>query len=391
MNKADCDAITTAQNLVNSDESNLSVAQASQAIDQSNVNNDKAVLADATKVASDATAITSAQNSMAAGQLRDQQTIDKDNESITNDQNNKTATLAKDQQSIKNAQQQVTNAQLSLETTKNGNAQKTASPLPSDVETDEAQIEQAQAQVASAQQTYDETTLTAPADGTIGSIDEAVGQSVSAGTTSSSGGSSSTGTGSGTSSAFMTLTNLTDLQVVADIDEADSSKVEVGSPATVTLNAITGKEFAAHVIEVADTSTVSSNVVEYQVTFQLDNTDPTIKPGMTASVSVTTDKVDGVLNVVSAAVHSTGGSSYVMVMQPDGSQKQVDVVVGLKGNTTTEISGDLKAGDTVALPTSTVAKSTTSSNTTTNNRTGGGTVVFPGGGGGFGGGFGGRG
>ena len=346
-------------------------------------------------MASDSTAITSAQNSMATGQLRDQQTIQKDQESITNAQNNKTATAVKDQQSIKNAQQQVTNAQLSLATTENGNAQKTASPLPSDVQTDEAQVEQAQAQVATAQQTYDATTLTAPADGTIGAINDTVGETVSAGTTAT--GSGSTGTGSSASSSstsgFITLTNLTDLQVVADIDEADSSKVSVDSPATVTLNAITGKEFAAHVIAIANSSTVSSNVVEYQVTFQLDNTDPAINPGMTASVSVTTGKVDGVLNVTSSAVRTSGGTSYVLVVQPDGTQKQVDVVVGLKGDTTTEISGAIKAGDTVALPAATVPKSSSGSSTTTttNTRLGGGTTVFGGGGGFGGGGFGGRG
>jgi multidrug efflux pump subunit AcrA (membrane-fusion protein) len=110
---------------------------------------------------------------------------------------------------------------------------------------------------------------------------------------------------------------------------------------------------------------------------------------MTANVSVTTGKADGVLNVSSAAVRSAGGSSYVMVMQSDGSQKRVDVVVGLKGDSTTEISGPVKAGDVVTLPTSTVSRSTTSTTSNTNTGRGG----FGGGGGVFipGGGFGGRG
>ena len=131
-----------------------------------------------------------------------------------------------------------------------------------------------------------------------------------------------------------------------------------------------------------------SNVVEYQVTFALDNTNPAVKPGMTASVSVTTAKVDGVLNVTSAAVRTAGGTSYVLVVQPDGTQKQVDVVVGLKGDTTTEIEGAVKAGDVVALPVSTVS-ATTGTTTTRTGTTGvtglgGGAAVF--GGGGFGGG-----
>jgi multidrug efflux pump subunit AcrA (membrane-fusion protein) len=262
--------------------------------------------------------------------------------------------------------------------------------LASTVQTDQAQVEQAQAQVATAKTTLDATALTAPADGTVGTINETVGQTVTAGTTASSTTGSSTSSSSSSSSGFLTLTNLTDLQVVADIDEADASKVVVGAPATVTLNALPTKEFAAHVIAVANSSTVVSNVVDYQITFALDNTDPTIKPGMTAAVTVTTGRADGVLNVTSSAVRTTGGTSYVLVQQPTGAPKQVDVVVGLKGNTTTEISGAVKAGDVVTLPASTVAATTTTrTGTGTTGLGGGGAAVFGGGGAVFGGGGGG--
>jgi multidrug efflux pump subunit AcrA (membrane-fusion protein) len=132
---------------------------------------------------------------------------------------------------------------------------------------------------------------------------------------------------------------------------------------------------------------VSNNVVQYQATLAIDNSDASIKPGMTASVSVTTAKVDGVLNVTSSAVRTAGGSSYLLVMQPGGTQKQVNVVVGLKGNTTTEVSGAVKAGDVVVLPASSVTRST--ANPSTNAPAGGlgGGAVFgggPPGGGGFG-------
>jgi multidrug efflux pump subunit AcrA (membrane-fusion protein) len=341
---------------------------------------------DKLKLQQDSQGATSAQQKLDSDALSWQQKLTSDQDAVTSSRTAQTQGLAKDQQSIKSAQQAISNAQLQEQVTLNNNAQKTAAPQQSQVETDEAQVEQAQASVASNQQTLDATVLTAPADGTIGAINDSVGQTLSAGATgSASSGGSSTGTSSTSSNAFMTLTNLTELQVVANIDEADSSKVSVGSPATVTLNAITSKEFAAHVIAVADSATVSSNVVQYEVTFQLDNTEPAIKPGMTANVSVTTAKVDGVLNVTSSAVRSGVGSSYVLVVQADGTQKQIDVVVGLKGDTTTEISGAVKAGDTVALPATTVSRSTSTSSTTNNNRTGGG-VVLPGGTG-FGGGF----
>ena len=344
----------------------------------------------------DQDAITNASNAQAA-------TLAKDNQAIKNASNAQAATVAKDNQAIKNAQQQLTNAQLSLQSLQNSNAQKTAAPLPADVESNQAAVEQAQVQVTNAQAALDATTLTAPADGTIGAINASVGDTASAGTTSTtatsssgsssgngSGGSGSGGSGSGgnASSGFITLTNLTDLQVAANIDEADAAKVAVDAPATVTLNALPGKIFAAHVIAVADTSTVSSNVVQYPVTLSIDNTNSTIKPGMTANVTVTTSKIDGVLNVASAAVRSAGGTSYVMVMQPDGTQKRVDVVVGLKGDTATEISGAVKAGQIVALPVSTTSSAPRTQPTqTSNNR--GGVGGVGGGGGGLGGGFGG--
>ncbi|HEY5457226.1 MAG TPA: biotin/lipoyl-binding protein [Acidothermaceae bacterium] len=351
-----------------------------------------AVTKDQTTVSNDenASGVTNAENSLAAGELRDQQTIQNDQTAISNAQTAQAQGLAKDQQSITNAQQGVTNAQLSLESTENQNAQKTAAPLASAVQTDQAAIEQAQAQVDTAKTTLDATALVAPAAGTIGAINETVGQTVSAGTTSSASttGSTTGSSSSSSSSAFITLTNLTDLQVVADVDEADASKVVVGAPATVTLNALPTQEFAATVIAVANSSTVVSNVVEYQVTFELNNTNPAVKPGMTASVTVTTAKADGVLNVTSSAVHTAGGTSYVLVRQPDGTQKQVDVVVGLKGDTTTEITGAVKAGDVVVLPATTIATGTGTTGTTTRTGTtglgGGGAAIF-GGGGGFGG------
>jgi multidrug efflux pump subunit AcrA (membrane-fusion protein) len=321
---------------------------------------------------------------LSAGELRDQQTLQKDTDAIASAQTAQAQGIAKDNQSIKNAQQQLTNAGLSLQSTENSNAQKTAPPLASDVQTSQASVEQAQAQVDTAQQALDATALTAPADGTVGAVNDTVGETVSSGNTgNSTTAAATTTTSSSSSSGFLTLTDLTSLQIVANIDEADASKVTVGVPAITTLNALPGKQFASHVIAVANSSTVSNNVVQYQVTLALDTTDATIKPGMTASVSVTTAKADGVLNVTSAAVRTAAGVSYLLVVQPDGTQKQVNVVVGLKGNTTTEVSGAVKAGDTVVLPATTVTRSTAnpSANAPVGGQAGlGGGAVFGGGG-----------
>ncbi len=61
--------------------------------------------------------------------------------------------------------------------------------------------------------------------------------------------------------------------------ESDVTKVKVGQPATVSIDALTGVQLAAHVSSIAPTGTTSSGVVSYAATLTLDQTDPTCVPG----------------------------------------------------------------------------------------------------------------
>ena len=84
--------------------------------------------------------------------------------------------------------------------------------------------------------------------------------------------------------------------------ESDISKVKVGQPATVTLDALPGVELAAHVSsDLAGRYDLSSGVVSYNATLTLDQNDSQVKPGMSASASVITGQASGV-TVPNAAV-----------------------------------------------------------------------------------------
>ena len=75
--------------------------------------------------------------------------------------------------------------------------------------------------------------------------------------------------------------------------ESDISKVHVGQPATVTLDALAGVELAAHVSSISLVGTTSSSVVSYDATLTLDQNDSRVKPGMSASASVITGQARG--------------------------------------------------------------------------------------------------
>ena len=304
--------------------------------------------------------------------------ISQDQSAVTQAQNAQTDGIDKDQQSVTQAQNQLTQAQLQVNSTVAQNDVKEQPPKVGDLSAAQASVTQAQAQVDSAQQTLGWTTLVAPASGVVTAINGVVGQTVSGGgtsaaagsTTASAGGSGTSGGGSGggsssgssasssssssSGSAFLTITDLSALSVKAGFAETDATKLQVGQPAVVTFNALPGLQAAATVTEVDVNSTLVSNVVTYFATATLTNTPAGVKPGMTASVTVTVGKREDVLTLPSGAVRGSGSTGTVTTM--DGKTQQAQTVsIGLRGDTTVEITSGLKLGDTVVLPSSTVS------------------------------------
>jgi macrolide-specific efflux system membrane fusion protein len=139
------------------------------------------------------------------------------------------------------------------------------------------------------------------------------------------------------------------------------------------------------VSELDTVSTVVSNVVTYNSIISFDSAPASVKPGMTANVSVITASKDNVLSVPSAAISTSGGQSTVTV-RGNGKDQVTPVQTGLKGDGTTEIVSGLNEGDQVVMSVGVVSSNASNRNTGAQNQLVGG--GFPGGGGGFPGGAG---
>jgi multidrug efflux pump subunit AcrA (membrane-fusion protein) len=191
----------------------------------------------------------------------------------------------------------------------------------------------------------------------------------------SSGSSTSTSSESSSTSgsSFIELVDVHAYQVVVPLSESEISNVYVGQIATVTVEALEGRKFAAHVASLPVLSTSNSGVVSYDVTFQLDQVEPKLKPGMNATAEVVVKQAEGI-NIPTSAI-----SANTVTVVHNGKNERRRVVTGLAGNSSTIILSGLNAGETIALPTT----STSTSRTSTPGRGGG----LPGGlGGGLGGG-----
>jgi multidrug efflux pump subunit AcrA (membrane-fusion protein) len=295
-----------------------------------------------------------------------------------------------------------------------------APPSPASLASAQANIDSAESALSSAELALAKTQLHAPATGTIISLASLVpGDSVSAGTSGSaassssssgsgssgagaagvasaagglgaSGGSSSGGSGSSSSSSSSPFAEIVDtgtMTMTVAFSESDITKVRVGQTATVSIDALSGVELAAHVSSISATGTSSNGVVSYDATLTLDQTDPSVRPGMSASATVIVAQASG-LTLPTQAVTGSGSLATVTLLR-DGHASTQPVVVGLRGTSRVQIISGLTAGQQVQITITLPALGSTSTPGTGATGTFGAGRGFGGGGlggGGFGGG-----
>ncbi len=150
---------------------------------------------------------------------------------------------------------------------------------------------QAQAAYTKVKRNLSYATITSPIDGVVISRAVEEGQTVAAGFE--------------TPTLFTIAKDLTDMQVIADVDEADIGQVKEGQKVVFTVDAYPDDEFAGIVEQVRLEATTTSNVVTYEVVISAPNPDLKLKPGLTANVTVTTLEEKGVLAVPTKALRFT--------------------------------------------------------------------------------------
>ncbi len=142
--------------------------------------------------------------------------------------------------------------------------------------------------VQKAQTNLGYATITSPIDGVVLSKSVEEGQTVAA--------------SFNTPELFTIAQDLTDMRVIADIDEADIGGVKEGQRVTFTVDAFPDDHFEGHVTQVRQQATTESNVVTYEVVISAPNNDLKLKPGLTANVTIYTMEKNDVLVVPAKAL-----------------------------------------------------------------------------------------
>lgn len=208
-----------------------------------------------------------------------------------------------------------------------------AASRPADISAAKADVLTAEGAVEAAQSDLDKTILRAPADGTITKIDISLGDLVL------------------TNTPVITLQDVSNLYIEANVNESDIVGLAVGQPVSITYEAL-GKSavFEGAVSEVNLGATINAGIVNYKVKASINDVQ-NIKPGMTADIVVQTAKVDGALVLPARFIHDTPNGKEVNLVTNEEKVKTMKriITVGLRGDGAyVEIKSGLVAGDKVA-------------------------------------------
>ena len=210
------------------------------------------------------------------------------------------------------------------------------------IQAQKAQIKQSEASLRTAESNLGYTKIISPVDGVIISKNVEVGETVASSFQ--------------TPELFSVAEDLTEMQIEANVSEADIGNVSVGQEADYTLDGYPNETFKGHVDQVRLSSTNTSNVVTYTVVISVKNEDLKLKPGMTANVSIVVGKKENILTAINPALKFTPlgkdvkyDTQGIWVLK-NNKPTRIDIQTGVYDDSKTEIiSNELKEGDMVII------------------------------------------
>ena len=177
-----------------------------------------------------------------------------------------------------------------------------------------ASIKQMQAAYNLAKNNLQDTELVAPMNGTITAVNYEVGEQVPLGT------------------AAITIMSVNGFNIKVDISESDIAKIKLNDKVDITLDALGEEEiFSGTVAIIEPAPTIIQEVIYYKVQVDFDQSSSQIKSGMTANLTIQTDRRDNALFIPRRAIIERDGKKIVRLLE-NGLVREVEVTTGLKAD-----------------------------------------------------------
>jgi HlyD family secretion protein len=210
-----------------------------------------------------------------------------------------------------------------------------AGSTPDQIAAAQALVDEAKANVAGIQVQLGKTVLRSPIDGVITVQGAKLGQIVTVTTAAIA------------NSSLISIISLKQLEIDADIPEVNIGSLALGQTVNITFDALPGENFTGSVMEIDPAETIIGGVVNYQIKIALDSTDPRIKSGLTANLSIITAVKMNVVLLPQYAILQNNGGTFVRVVSGT-TTKDIPVKLGIRGQDgNVEIVSGVTEGESV--------------------------------------------
>ena len=205
----------------------------------------------------------------------------------------------------------------------------------------ELKIEQAQAELSIAKEQLEQLTVTAPAPGLVvyQKIWKGSGmEKIKIGDTPWRG------------QSLIQLPDLSKMQVVSEVSEVDIGRLAKGQTVTIKLDAFPDPTFSGIISDIASLAHEKEGQMEvkvFDVTIDIDQSDPVLKPGMSAKASILIESIPEQYYVPIEAVFDSEGKKVVYLL--NGKPKPIPVIPGKRNDNFVIIEGEVEAGDLISL------------------------------------------
>jgi RND family efflux transporter MFP subunit len=235
------------------------------------------------------------------------------------------------QNALKGEQSALSSAQSAIDQRTAELAIKKSTARGSDIDLANANILSADGQVQAALSRYNDTVISAPADGTITSIDIKIGELAMA------------------QKSAIILQDVSNIYIETNINEANIANLTIGMPIDITYDSFGGdKIFKGNITKIDPASTLVSGVVNYKITASTEQL-PELRPGMTANMTINVKEKNGVIAIPSRSIitDDKGNRTLRVITNTKNKKwKSVPIVTGIEGDGgLVEVISGLSVGD----------------------------------------------
>lgn len=206
---------------------------------------------------------------------------------------------------------------------------------PSDLEVAraQAQINQAQVALERARRQRDAATLVAPFTGFVATVNVRPGMLAPS------------------NAPSLVIIDAAYLHVEVNVDELDIGKLAVGQQALITLDALPSQSISGQLTSISPSANSNAGIVTYTARIDIAVGDLPVRSGMTATADIVVQRLENVLLVPNWAVRfdRTSGQAYVNVLVDEKTLREVPVVLGMRGETDSQVISGLVEGQVVAV------------------------------------------